>query len=162
MPWPAVERWTNCSKARIRTRLSACSRGGARLATVPPWQNSATPRVSPCAGCCSRDWACGARPGSGVSGSGGSWGSTGSAPAAAAAERVPGAVAELARPEQAVADRGGSAAALERLADAAQQPGGEGDEEGQQDPGPEPAGEEEPHVPPVPRQRPAQSAYSSD
>src|SRR4051812_11414910 len=107
----------------MRTSESARSRGGSTLDTVPPWQNSATARVAP-----------GASPTS----------SRGSVTPPSAAQAGPRPVAEVPRPEQAPADGRGSAPLLDRPPDAAEQAGPQRDEDGQDQPHAQPAGEEEP------------------
>src|SRR4051794_24124183 len=108
----------------MRTSDSARSRGGSTLATVPPWQNSATARVSPAAGRTS---------------------SRGSVTPPSAAQVPPRPVAEVPRLQQAAADHRGPAPLLERPPDPAEQPGTQRDEEREDQPHAQPAGEEEPH-----------------
>src|SRR4051794_3792795 len=108
----------------MRTSERARSRGGSTLATVPPWQKRATARVGPAEVRTS---------------------SRGSVTPPSAAQRLPRPVAEIPGLEQAAADGRGSAPLLERSPDPAEQPAAQRDEDGQDQPHAQPAGEEEPH-----------------
>src|SRR4051794_6266626 len=156
MPRSAQVSWTYCSTARIRTTDSARSRGGSRPAMLPPWQNTATPRVSPRAGRKSRE---ASRTGPDLTdrstrvvdrpsvpvrcaGSVFPWGLP-----AAAAQRRARPVADIAGLEQRPADPGRPVALLQPPADPPEQAGAERNEDGEDEPHAQPAGEEEPHGP---------------
>src|SRR4051812_4294087 len=127
--------------ARIRTSESARSFGGATLVAVPPWQNSAMPRTSPggawlstVARVIQRFPALFSRNVVQVFGRGaGSGGRSGPAAPPPPGGGAPG-------PEQRPADGGGAGPPLERPAHPAQQAAAQRDEDGQDQPHPQPAG----------------------
>src|SRR3954447_6517458 len=159
MPRSAVLERTNCSMARIRTSDSAASWGGATLVAVPPWQNSARPRTSPRGA-----WVSSRAPA--TVGTVTQWSSvlvscSASGGAAAPAEGGAGPVAEITDPQQRPADLRRSVAPLQRAADPAQQAGGQGKEDGEDQPRAQPAGEKEPHDRFLPRRPRGQSSAAS-
>src|SRR3954469_5137494 len=160
--------------ARIRTSDRAPSRGGTTLVAVPPWQKSARPRTSPPArwlssvgtalGRCVMQLFstlfAGLRGGSGVRLPGAHRMVAGSGGPAPAAERGPRPVTDVAGPEQGTADRAGTVAPFEALPPAPEHAGAQRQEDGQDQPHAQPAGEEEPHEDGLPSSRVDHSSLS--